>query len=268
MPTKEELVVMLTAAVYGDPNWVGRDDDVLLDSINWNFVGGQERADLQLAGETHGCHICKKKIKDNPDSQVWIADHQPPVGFTAGAREHYLPGAAAPAEQRLFPHCSACSKVQSSVVRAIRASAQGGKWCELNAAQLGLIVGHPVGHDGVLNYIVTTAESEKATATECALIQAKGSIFGCHCCGTKIPVTDYEADHVPPATLYQYTWASALIKSLIVMPTKMKIRPACGSCQRGQGGTTAYVLKQCARYIYAANENAVIYTPGFARHQV
>jgi len=72
-----------------------------------------ERADIDRIGRTTGCHTCGS-TDPKTKSGHFIPDHQPPNELNPSGEE-----------QRLFPHCLACSRKQGGDTRTLKYRSTG-----------------------------------------------------------------------------------------------------------------------------------------------
>lgn len=217
------------------------------------------RSDVQAEGEAHGCHICNKKLASNPDGSSWTADHQPPLGLTDGAREHFLGTGTV---RRIYPQCRDCSNKQAGFIRSLPGRSRGG-YPELTTDERNLITGHDksaAASDGssINNYLATEWTSTSANDTEKDNIQRLGKTFGCHTCGSKFPAAKYEVDHVPPVE-FMTAWMRALCVELKIDIPKGTYRPVCPSHQRRQGPHIGMLARRARRICASHFKKIIIY---------
>jgi hypothetical protein len=209
------------------------------------------KADVQIIGRAYGCHTCLTKLATDRD-QPWIGDHCPPTGLGPKARELLN----CDDDTYLFPQCHNCSQQQSSLVSAFSKCTRTSEIQELiddlEPYGLDLMNGTKTAvPKGSKNWNCLEASGPKVKVAEGFDIQVLGSTpgkrGGCHTCGSNVPVTEYIADHLVPATFVTSSMKTLFEKLDIEYPP-LQLRPQCTRCSTSQGGQVQAVVSKATAY--------------------
>lgn len=219
---------------------------------------GTHRNLIQKLGKAYGCHTCNRKIE--LAAPVFIVDHIPPreiMGSLSGS-----------AKYRFFPHCDACASRQAALVRkyantkepeerkirdAVRQTGLDPSAFRLKAAKVKLA---KLGVDPMDRKLLCGGRFDRSiagrysdpSAVERRTVNRIGEHYGCHSCGTDVPMTIYHADHCPPREFGMTAWFPALMEKLgHPLPQAWALRPQCPDCSHQQGTRCRALVTEAER---------------------
>lgn len=256
------------------PDWVAKADPLLgseVPTTRNRFVANEtERNLIQQLGNAYGCHTCDQMIQNTPPR--FIVDHIPPREMMGSINYS--------CQYRFFPHCDSCASEQSALVRryasahtpqdrkirdAVRRGCALPTESHLIATKVRL---QALGiHDikqrkllcgGRFNRSIAGRYGDPSGAERQA-VNLRGRAYGCHSCGTRVPMRTYHADHCPPREFSMTAWFPTLMRNLgAPLPNHWAFRPQCPDCSHKQGSRCRTLVREAQRF--TAQAGVIRYT--------